>query len=51
MSMKNWDFLRKPTPSNDKTRNSSLTDINTGMTPTLKESNQMLDVVNPAALL
>ena len=51
MSMKNCDFLRKPTPSNDKTRNSSLTDINTGTTPTLKESNQLLDVFNPAAFL
>ena len=51
--MKNCDFLRKPTPSNDKTRNSSLTDINTGTTPTIKEvSSQLdLDVVNPAAFL
>ena len=49
--MKNCDFLRKPTPSNDKTRNSSLTDINTGTTPTLKENNQLMEVVNPAAYL
>ena len=49
--MKNCDFLRKSTPSNDKTRNSSLTDINTGAMPTLKENNQLMEVVNPAAYL